>query len=844
MEALRGLKSTPDSAYDELVTGQKSIRYHWQGILSVIRSLPSADHGGGMAERVESARRQLLESGATVNLLDDRVTPGWTFDPLPFVLAPDEWEAIERGLIQRATLLDGILADLYGPQTLLKDKLVPPMLVHANRHFQRACRVTDGTAPARYLSQYAVDLVRQGDGRWYVLADHTEVPSGIGYALEIRRVLARSLPEAFRSIPVRHLRPFVDRWNESLSALAPAEVTRPAVAVLTPGSLSSTYFEHVYLSRSLGVPLVEGGDLVARDGEVSIKTLAGLRPVHVLLRRLDSSFADPLELRADSALGVTGLVEATRTARIAIANALGSGVVETPAIMPFLERLSQKLLGQKLEIPSLDVWWLGEPSAYAFVMANLDSMIVRPCLGQDREPIIVGMLEPAQRQALEEKLRSQPGHYAAQYPVVPSLSPKWDGKGLAPAAVVMRCFVIAEGYGYRVLPGGLAREPMGDTALASLGRLNGTLKDVWVLTEDASDVQLPPGRRFHQIAVDRGGADLQSRAADNLFWLGRYIERLDNDARLLRTTVTRVAQGAMGPRDLAEVRLLGKLLGRANLMDPSAALSMPESAAFQQGLATVASETRGLPTMLDAIQRLTGTLRDRFSADMNTAVGPLLIGARHKLVEARGNLDPLLAALDDIVRFVSTLSGLAQENMTRGTGWLFLDLGRRLERSQFVLSSALATFSHSPIDWDAAMRIALELCDSTITYRTRYLGQLQPAPVLDLVMLDESNPRALAFQLQAIRSHLQRLGEASGTYVPEELQSLDSDLARVVQLFGGEEQAWRHEGLALAMLREITEDTERRIEDLSEAITRAYFSHVPAAQAVGSMSTGTMPGRV
>ncbi len=267
---------------------------------------------------------------------------------------------------------------------------------------------------------------------------------------------------------------------------------------------------------------------------------------------------------------------------------------------------------------------------------------------------------------------------------------------------------------------------------------------------------------------------------------------------------------------------------------------MPESAAFQHGLATVGSETRGLPKMLNAIQRLTGNLRDRFSSDMNSAVGPLLIGARHKLLEARGNLDPLLAALDDIVRFVSTLSGLAQENMTRGTGWLFLDLGRRLERSQFVLTSALATFNHSPIDWDAAMRIALELCDSTITYRTRYLGQLQPAPVLDLVMLDDSNPRALVFQLGAVRSHLRRLGETSGTYVPDGLESLHGDLARVVQLFTGEEQAWRHEGLALAMLREITEDTERRIEDLSEAITRAYFSHVPTAQAVGSTMGGSM----
>jgi uncharacterized circularly permuted ATP-grasp superfamily protein/uncharacterized alpha-E superfamily protein len=831
MESLRGLSSTPASAYDELVTGQKSIRYHWQGILSVIRSLP----GGGLRERMESARRQLEESGATVNLLDDRGTPGWSFDPLPFVIAPDEWHAIETGLIQRAWLLDALLADLYGPQNLLGEHLVPPMLVHANRHFLRSCKVTDAKAPQRYLGQYAVDLVRLGDGHWHVLADHTEVPSGIGYALEIRRVQARSLPEAFRAIPVRHLRPFVDRWNESLASMAPPDVAQPNMAVLTPGSLSATYFEHVYLSRALGVPLVEGGDLVAREGEVSIKTLAGLRPVHMLLRRLDSSFADPLELRADSALGVTGLVEATRTGKIALANALGSGLVETPAWMPFLERLCRRLLDQPLQLPSLDVWWLGEPTAYAFALANLDSMIVRPCLSADREPIVVGMLDAAERAALMKRLAAQPGHFVAQYPVTTSLSPRWDGETLTPAAVVLRCFLIAEGKSYRVLPGGLAHEPAGDTALRSLGRLNGTLKDVWVLAEDAADVQLPPSRRFHQLSVERGGADLQSRVADNLYWLGRYIERLDNDARLLRTTVTRVAQGVIGPRDSIELRMLGRLIDRANLMPSSAALSMPESEAFREGLAAVTSEKRGLASVLDSIQRLTGTLRDRFSADMTAAAGPLLAEVRQKLMAARGNLDPLLEALDDIVRFVATLSGLGQENMTRGTGWLFLDLGRRIERAQFILGSALAPFRQSPIDWDAAMRLALELCDSTITYRTRYLGQLQPAPVLDLVVLDDSNPRALAFQLRSIRSHLERLGQASGTTVSDHLLGFDSDFVRIVQMFAGEEKSWRHEGLALAVLRETAEKAERRLDDLSEAITRAYFSHVPAAQAVGSM---------
>jgi uncharacterized circularly permuted ATP-grasp superfamily protein/uncharacterized alpha-E superfamily protein len=830
MESLRGLQTSPDSAYDELVTGQKSIRYHWQGILSIIRTLP----GGGLSERVESARRQLEESGATVNLLDDRSPARWTFDPLPFVIAPDEWHVLEQGLMQRARLLDGMLADLYGPQTLLSGKLCPPAVVHGNARFHRPSRIVDdGTQPRRFLSQYAVDLVRLSDGRWHVMADHTEVPTGLGYALEIRRVQARALPEAFRSIHVRNLRPFVDRWHDALLAMAPSGDATPNVAVLSAGALSASYFEHVYLARALGVMLVEGGDLVARDGSVSVKTLAGLRPVHGLMRRLDSAFADPLELRADSALGVTGLIETSRSGRIALANALGSGLVETPALMPFLPRLAEHLLGESLKLPSLDVWWLGEPSAFAFAMANLDSMIVRRCLELDREPIVVGMLEAGARARLEAELRTRPEQFVAQWPITPSLSPKWDGKNFAPAGVVLRCFVIADGDTYRVLPGGLAREPAGDTPLRSLGRLDGTLKDVWVLAEDSAEALVPSQRRFPQLAVERSGADLQSRVADNLYWLGRYIERLDNDARLLRTAVSRVAQGVLGPRDSAELRQLGQLLMDAGLMDDDDARSAPESAAFQHGLAACGADNFALMQTIDNIQRLAGSMRDRFSADMTQAVLPMLSDVRDRLRAARGNLDPLMRALDAIVRFVSTLSGLAQENMTRGTGWRFLDIGRRMERAQFVLKAALGGFMQSPIDWDASMRIALELCDSTITYRTRYLGQLQPAPVLDLVVLDDSNPRSLLFQLRAIDAHLGALFEASAVRVPMSVEEIEQNISGAVMQFVGDEQAWRHEGLALAMLRDVAEQSTGELDDLSEGITRAYFSHVPTAQLLG-----------
>jgi uncharacterized alpha-E superfamily protein len=290
----------------------------------------------------------------------------------------------------------------------------------------------------------------------------------------------------------------------------------------------------------------------------------------------------------------------------------------------------------------------------------------------------------------------------------------------------------------------------------------------------------------------------------------------------------------VSPRDAIELRLLGRLLSHANLMDQSAALSAPENATFQQGLSVVAADDRGLAQVLSAIQRLTSAMRDRLSADMITTAGPVMAEVRESLVAARGNLDPLLVALDDIIRFVAVLSGLAQENMTRGTGWRFLDLGRRIERAQFVATGVLGSFSESPIDWDAAMRLALELCDSTITYRTRYLGQLQPAPVLDLVMLDDTNPRSLIFQLRAIDTNLDYLARVSGVRVPSLPASFETDLDSAVRQFAGDEQVWRHEGLALAQLRDMTADADLRLDQLSEAITRAYFSHVPAAQAVGS----------
>ncbi|MBL8675115.1 MAG: circularly permuted type 2 ATP-grasp protein, partial [Rhodospirillales bacterium] len=796
-----------------------------------VRSLP----GVSLRDRVERAQRQLVEGGATRSSRppDGAPVEGWSFEALPLILTSPEWEAIEAGLIQRARLLDAVIGDVYGAQRLPRERLLPAALVHANAQFLRPCRAPGSPPPARNLVFYAADLVRTPDGSWTVLADHAQAPAGAGYALHLRRTLARTLPEAFRAMPVREIGPFFEACQATLNGMAAAGRDNPIVALLTAGPYSRTYFEQVFLARALGVALVEGGDLTVRGDGVAMKTLDGLKPVDVLLRRLDSAYCDPLELRADSTLGVGGLLEAARAGKVALANAVGSGVVDTPALSPFLPALARHLLGEELRLPAVDVWWLGERAALDYVLAHLDAMTVRPALDADREPVVARDLDPAARATLVERMIARPHAYVAQRAVEPSFAPALAPEGLRPDPVVLRVFLVAHGDGYIAMPGGLARSPPG-SALAALGRVDGRVRDVWVLADDSAEIVVPPTARFQRLAIQRGG-DLQSRAADNLFWLGRYVERVDNLARLARATLGRLALGPMGVRDLIELRLLGLALGDAGLVERRDAMAPPDSNALAQAIMRCGADGRPLASALTSVRQLAGTLRDRLSADMGSAIDVTLGAVAARFARPRADVDQLMAACDDAIRFAATFSGLAQENMTRGSGWRMLDLGRRLERGRYVCRAALSPFAQTPILWEPAMRLALELCDSTITYRGRYLATLEPAPTLDLVLLDESNPRALAFQIHAISRHLADLGRATGARVAFAGEDLLTDCRDSVAMFQTDERAWRHEGLALAALRDAVERAGAALSSLSEDVTRTYFSLVPAARTVGSM---------
>jgi uncharacterized circularly permuted ATP-grasp superfamily protein/uncharacterized alpha-E superfamily protein len=819
-------------AHDEMVTGQGGVRPQWQTLLSAINGLP----GNGLAERTDNARKLLAEDGALYNAYADPRGTGrqWQFDLLPVIVTAEEWDGIEEGLQQRARLLNAILTDIYGRQRLLHEGLLPPALIFANPDFLRPVRDPD-MPPQAMLQCYAADLVRLPDGGWRVLADRTELAAGLGYALENRRVLARTMPEIFRSQPVTPLRPFFDLWQNALQTLAAPTKSSPHMALLTPGPEHDAYFEHVYLARALGLTPVEGADLAARDGQVSMKTLDGLKPVDVLLRRVESSLCDPLELNSNSTDGVVGMLQVARSGQLALANGIGSGVLETPALSPFLPALCRHLLGEELKLPFVPTLWCGQAAALEEVIGDINSFAVRRCFGRREEPILPVALDAKDRQALIERVRRHPSAYIAQRLVAPSLAPTWSNDGLMPHPIIVRGFLVRDGQDYRAMPGGHARVPMTHNEFfRSPLQHHGIGKDVWVLSAEETRIAGAMIAAPQRLAPDRSGAVLPSRAADNLFWLGRYVERLDNGARLLRAALWRLATGTLGPRDMAELRALAHSLENFSLIDTTAAQAPPDSRILSQALTQAAGPDQPLQDTFHAIQRLAASVRDRISADMWNAINQMLGEARPRLAQGFGDIDRLIAALDELIRFAATFAGLASENMTRGAGWRFLDIGRRVERGIYVSQGALGAFALSPVAWEPALRLALELCDSTITYRSRYLAALQPAPVLDLVLADDSNPRSLAFQLKRLDDRLAGLPKRPGELTVLPVSQIVNDLNSVVRMFDRGDAIRQNEGVPLTMLRDLLDESAHSLRALSNAITRAYFTHVPAAQALGS----------
>jgi uncharacterized circularly permuted ATP-grasp superfamily protein/uncharacterized alpha-E superfamily protein len=781
----------PSSAYNEMLDAHGMVRPHWKRLLQVIKGSSQTQ----MQQRQRLIQRQIRENGVTYNVYADPqgVDRLWQLDLLPNLIPAAEWQTLATGVAQRARLLNKVLADLYGEQQLLCKGLLPTELIYGHNHFLWPCR---GIQPPGgvFLHTYAVDLARAPDGRWWVMADRTQSPSGAGYALENRQIIARAFPDLFRDLRVQHLSRYVDTLRDTLTRLAPCDAGETPLAVLlTPGRFNETYFEHLYLAQSLGFPLVEGHDLTVRNGTVYMKTLGGLQRVHAVLRRLDADFCDPLELRADSALGVPGLLDAARTGRVLIANSLGSGVLESQGLPGFLPKISEHLLGEKLLLPSVATWWCGEKPVLQEALLQLKKLVIKPAFPSQHFAETAGAsLNEMELAALAKRLKDRPYAYVAQEQVQLSQAPVWHDKAngnnsLSAQAISMRVYAVAKADGsYHVMPGGLTRLSTDERGSVSMQRGGGS-KDTWVLADGLPQGEPPRARTLGAQELVRSATFLPSSLAENLFWFGRYSERCDSGARLLRAAIARYVNDEGSPA-------------------PDAAL------------------TKKLLDNLKRLHNAGSQVRGRLSHENWRALVEI-----QSLETGNDNLGDSLEQLDRLLLSLTALSGFAHDDMTRDDGWRFLMVGRRIERLQCLadvfaeclrqkIIHRIESTQRNALDW------LLEIANSTITYRLRYIASAQLIPVLDLLLLDTSNPHALLFQMNTLEYSLEQFAREFGNTPDTQLQALAQQLAALD--LGAMENSLFGNVDFLNGLAGLLDNIALACGQLSDRLHLRYFAHV------------------
>jgi uncharacterized circularly permuted ATP-grasp superfamily protein/uncharacterized alpha-E superfamily protein len=744
--------------YDEAFDVEGRPRRHWERLaLAAYRASRAA-----LTRRAQTIRRAVEQHGVTYNIYGDPqgADRPWEVDVLPFVIGKEEWHFLANAIEQRARVLNQVLADLYGENRLLSEGLIPPAIIHGHNNYLWPCRGIEPRGKT-YLHLYACDLARSPDGRWWVINDRTQGPSGAGYALQNRLIVTPLYENIFRSLGVQRLANFFRTLQQQLAALALTDGEPPMVALLTAGPYNETYFEHVFLARYLGYPLVEGSDLTVRDNRVYLKTLQGLKRVHVLLRRLDDEYCDPAALRTDSTLGVAGLLSAARAGNIVIANALGSGVLESPALSGFLPAICDRLLGEPLRLPSVATWWCGEAPALQYAISHLPELVIKPAFpAMKLEPTFGHALDSAGQEALAERMRATPHAFVAQEWVRLSQAPTWSAEKqqFEPRVVGLRLYATANGGGYEVMPGGLARiAPESATEVITMQR-GGSSKDVWVLGDGTMPWQSLLLPRLGARHIVRGGFYSPSRAVENLFWMGRYGARVENVGRLLRATTQRLTES--DPSQLATVKILTAVADNAHLREVASAPASsqtakkkpPPGATTEWVIAAV-----GDPAVLNGIAANTARLfycatqlRDRMSVDHWRTVQRLV--RAHEPVPQ--NLEAALTILDNVIPACTALAGYAFDDMTRDDAWQFLVIGRQIERMAFLSSVTIQILGLADEDREAVLGALLEIGNISMTYRARYQRQPELLPVLDLLVLDELNPHSICFQLAALTGQL------------------------------------------------------------------------------------------
>jgi uncharacterized circularly permuted ATP-grasp superfamily protein/uncharacterized alpha-E superfamily protein len=826
----RGYRDAPEG-FDELTERSGAIKPHWLPLLQSLEALDPANR----ARRMEQLNARVRETGIAYDLFSDptSATQPWRVDLVPLVFPANEWQQLERALIQRARLFEDLLADLYGPQHLLASGAIPHQLVFNDPSYLRPCK---GVRPARgFMQFFATDLARGPDGRWRVIDTHTETPAGIGYALANRMVHTNVAGDIFAACGALRLAPFFLQLRSALARRA--DRVDPTIALLTPGPRHNDFFSHAYLARYLGLLLVEGGDLRVAGDRVSLKTLRGLMPVDLIVRCVAGALADPLELDASGFAGPVGLMQVVRRHPDLVANALGSALAENRGLSAYLPALARGILGEELLIPDGLRWWLGDAANREHVLENLEHMVIRPAHEGTARPgrAIPGTdparLNPHQLAALRQKIEIGGASLVAEAKVGFGTTPSLTAAGLAPKPYVLRVFVTSTSEGFAVLPGGLAMTVDPNQTVA-LSAPDGEARDVWVV----SDAEAPPFTSLWRptieaARIERAPHDLPSRAADNLFWLGRNVERADWTLRVLRICLSRLQEDSAPRQDLGACRtVLEMLLSKEDGKIPGEWEPVKARLVEQlvHNLMTSSELHYGLPRTLDNIHRLASITRDRLSLEAWRTLNDFYASRRWRADQMPAAIGDALRLLDDGLRVLAAFHGLTHENMTRNFGWSLLDMGRRLARAKNLAELLFAMFgtAKSGEDESGGLLFTLELADSFITYRSRYRLEPMLPLVLDLLLIDESNPRSIGFQLAELQRHIDTLPQsgAGGRRIEEQRMALS--LLMGVRLADVQLLARLGQDGARPSLQKLINEEVSTLADLSDAIGRRYFNLV------------------
>jgi uncharacterized circularly permuted ATP-grasp superfamily protein/uncharacterized alpha-E superfamily protein len=793
---------------DEYIAQDGTPRAVWSRFFDAFAALAPAD----IERRFGAADRHLREAGVSYRAPGESADRLWPLSHLPLLIDEAEWQQLAAGIVQRAELLELVLRDIYGEGRLVAEGAIPAAAIAGSAEYLRpVC----GIKPpgGRYLSLYAADVGRGPDGRWWVLGDRTQAPSGSGYALENRLVLSRAFASLYKSMNVERVAPFFEAFRDALRASADRD--EPRIAVLTPGAFSETYFEHATLARYLGFLLVEGDDLAVSGDRIHIRTVAGLKRLDVLLRRVDSNFLDPLELDASSHLGVPGLIDVLRKDGVVVANMPGSGVLEARALLGFLPSLCRRFFGEELKMPHIATWWCGQKAAREEVLSRLDQVAIEGAYGhgvpgfQSNGPVLAAELSSTERERLKAAINERGIDYVGQELVRLSTMPVWDQGRITPRPFVLRVFAAATPHGWALMPGGfcrIAEQP--DARAVSMGD-GARAADVWVVSDKqvAARTLLPAS---DSVRIRRIAGVLPSRAADNLFWLGRYLERAEATLRLVRALGMQQRDAVKGsPNQMHAVERIQRLLvtwgaaSQASRTQPAKVIAEALQGEERFGSAL---------SLLRSAQRTAISLRERLSPDAWQVITEMTERLAHEVEDDDG----IVSAAELTLQELASFAGLAQENMNRAAGWRFLEMGRRAERAinttRFARQFAYDEAGEEDLD------VLLTLVDCQITYRSRYLVASLLAPVRDLAVLDPYNPRSVAFQVQALTEHILSLPALRESGLIERPQRL----AVAVQATLTTAEAATLDTKTLFAL-------EQDLLNLADAIGLHYFPHGPNA---------------